>query len=85
MEMDKISNESKVLLFGVASLICDFFENKVELSNLIKQFFDLLKSQKEEIIPKVTNSLFAKEFAPEAHIFKLKKSSSLFTARVLIN
>lgn len=44
MEMDKISNESKVLLFGVASLICDFFENKVELSNLIKQFFDLLKS-----------------------------------------
>jgi hypothetical protein len=43
--MDKIDNSSKVLLYGVASLICDFFENKAELNNLIKQFFDILNSE----------------------------------------
>lgn len=47
-EMAKIDNSSKVLLYGVASLICDFFENKGELINHLKQFFELLKYEKHD-------------------------------------
>ena len=29
--------------------------------------------------------MFSNELAPEAHIFKLKKNSSIFTAKIVIN
>lgn len=53
--------------------------------------FELLSRDSEQQIreaspPKVGGSeLFANELAPEAHIFKLKKSSSIFAAKIIIN
>jgi hypothetical protein len=40
--MGRIDAASRALLTGVASLICDYFENKEELRNYLKQFYELL-------------------------------------------
>ena len=59
--MARIDPASKALLTGVASLICDYFENKEELSNYLRQFYELLGQGKSEEVEK---GLFANELAP---------------------
>jgi hypothetical protein len=71
-EMENIDNASKILLYGVASLICDYFESKSELNNYMQLFFGLLGNHEEPEVEERSLSLrkegsfdlFANELAP---------------------
>lgn len=46
-ELQTIDDSSKVMLYGVTSLICDYFQSTEELSNYLDKFFESVDSKRK--------------------------------------
>jgi hypothetical protein len=48
--MPKVDSRSRKLILGVASLICDYFENTEELNNYLQLFFKEKDLNEDELL-----------------------------------